>query len=188
MNALADARVASYLHEHFVATHLKVGTFQIVGDRKVGGNVASYFCLPDGTVLHAVPGPVNGAAFLNEVRWAWEVRRSALTHATDLVTGAIDHGRWQSEVRKAHEERYVAALNPALARRLRLTAPSGGPNAADGKGNVSLGSVLPRNVNQQAQVHWLLATRPLERIDQIYPIVWQEILREPLSSLPVAMR
>lgn len=167
---------------------MKVGTFQIVGDRKVGGNVASYFCQPDGTVVHAVTGPVNGPTFLSEARWAWEVRKTALTHATDLVTGEVDKARFQGEVKKAHEERYAAALNPQLARKLRL-ASSGGPQSTNrGIAEVTLGSELPRHVNRQAQVHWVLATRPLERIDQIYPIVWQEILREQLSSLPVAMR
>ena len=166
---------------------MKVGTFQIVGDRKVGGNVASYFCLPDGTVLHAVPGPANGPTFLSEARWAWEIRKTALTHATDLVTGAVDKDLCQSEMKKAHEERFAAATNPQLARKLRAGA-IGAQNANRGIGNLTLSPDLPRHVNQQAQVHWLLATRPLERIDQIYPIVWQEILREQLSNLPVAMR
>ena len=188
MNALADAKVADYLQSHFVATYLKVGTFQIVGDRKVGGNVACYFCLPDGTVLHAVPGPANGPTFLKEARWAWEIRKSTLTHATDLVTGQIDKGRWQSEVKKAHEERFVAATNPQLARKLRVGAMAGAQNGNNAHANVPLPADLPRHVNQQTQVHWLLATRPLERIGQIYPIVWQEILREQLSNLPVAMR
>jgi hypothetical protein len=154
VNALSDARIADFLREHFVATHMKVGTFQIVGGRKVGGNVASYFCLPDGSVVHAVAGPSNGSAFLNEARWAWETRRSALTLSTDLVSGQVDSARLRSEVKKAHQERYFAA------------------------------SV----VTQQTQVHWLLATRPLARIDEVYPTVWQEILREKLSGLPVATR
>ena len=34
MNALADETVASYVGEHFIATYLKVGTFQIVNGNK----------------------------------------------------------------------------------------------------------------------------------------------------------
>lgn len=181
MNALSDARVADYLQDRFVATYLKVGTFQIIGDRKVGGNVASYFCLPDGSVVHAVVGPSNGAAFLTEARWAWETRRSALTLSTDLVSGQLDTARLQSEVKKAHQERYVAAINPGLGKKRNANFSGGGFEGM-------LPQQFPRHVNQQAQVNWLLAASPLARIDEIYPTVWQEILRERLSGLPVAMR
>ena len=184
MNALSDANVAAYLHDRVVATYLKVGTFQIVGNRKIGGNVASYFCLPDGTVLHAVVGPANGSKFLSEARWAWEIRKTALTHATDLATGVVAADRLRREITKAHEERFAASvMNSQLAGRLRAaTAEHGKPGLGVSRAD------LPRHANQQAQVHWLLATRSLAPIDEIYPIVWQEILREQLSSLPVAMQ
>ena len=45
----------------------KVATFKIVGGNKQGGNVAAYFCAPDGRVLHCVAGPVDAATFLREV-------------------------------------------------------------------------------------------------------------------------
>ena len=50
MNALANTQVADYLNENYICTFLKVGTFQIINGQKVGGNVASYFCLADGSV------------------------------------------------------------------------------------------------------------------------------------------
>ncbi len=181
MNALASSKVAEYLQDRFIATYLKVGTFQIIGDRKVGGNVASYFCLPDGSVVHAVTGPANAATFLSEARWAWEVRKSAQTLSTDAVSGDVDKTRLQNEVKKAHRERYLAATNPGLLRKR-------GPNVSAGLLDGALPQQLPRHVNQQAQVSWLLATSPLGRIDEIYPAVWEEILRERLSSLPVATR
>ena len=34
----------------------RVGTFRIVGKQKQGGNVATYFCAPDGRVLHSGSG------------------------------------------------------------------------------------------------------------------------------------
>ena len=66
MNALADEKVAEYVNEHCIATYLKVGTFQVVNGQKVGGNVASYFCVNDGAVVHAVAGPVDAQVFLSE--------------------------------------------------------------------------------------------------------------------------
>jgi len=61
VNALANAEVGRFLNEHFVSSFQKVATFKIVGGQKQGGNVASYFCAPDGRVLHAIAGPVDAA-------------------------------------------------------------------------------------------------------------------------------
>ena len=52
MGALANAEVGKYINEYFVSSFQKVATFRIVGKAKQGGNVASYFCAPDGRVLH----------------------------------------------------------------------------------------------------------------------------------------
>ncbi len=169
MNALGDARVADYLNENFVSTYLQVGTFQIVNGQKVGGNVASYFCLGDGTVLHAIPGQVGADKFLVEARWAYEVRKSALTLSTDLRARQVDKRKYAEVVRQAHVERYHAE--------------------AGHRGNKqALPMSMPRNVNQQTQAHWLFASKPLPSIDRVYPTVWTQILREKLSTLPVEKR
>ena len=58
VNALANPEVGKYLNEYFVSSFQKVATFRIVnGGQKQGGNVASYFCAPDGRVLHVVRRP-----------------------------------------------------------------------------------------------------------------------------------
>ncbi len=54
--------------DNFESTYQKVGTFRIVNGQKQGGNVASYFCLSDGTVIHAVAGPLNARQYLQELR------------------------------------------------------------------------------------------------------------------------
>ena len=69
MNALASPEVGKYLNEYFVSSFQKVATFRIVGAQKQGGNVASYFCAPDGRVLHVVAGPVDAQSLLAEARW-----------------------------------------------------------------------------------------------------------------------
>ena len=52
--------LASGSYTFFVSSFQKVATFRIVaGGQKQGGNVASYFCAPDGRVLHIVAGPVD---------------------------------------------------------------------------------------------------------------------------------
>jgi hypothetical protein len=174
VNALVNPQVAEYVNAHCVATYMKVGTFEKIGGQKVGGNVASYFCLYDGSVLHAVAGPANASHFLSEARWAVETRRTALTLSTRLATGQFSMDRYQRLVAQAHEERFF-----------NMTAGHWGRPAQLGG---ALPSSMPRNVTPQAQVHWLLATSPLANIDRVYPVVWQDVLNERLSGLPVAQR
>ena len=59
MSALTHDDVGEYLNRHFVSAFQKVATFRVNGVLKLGGNVASYFCTPDGLVLHAVAGPTR---------------------------------------------------------------------------------------------------------------------------------
>ena len=42
-----------------------------------------------------------------------------------------------------------------------------------------------RRLGRQGQVHALLATYPLARLDQVYPIVFEGVLGEKVSTLPV---
>lgn len=86
MGALSSDNVGAYVNANFVTAYQKVGTFQVVkngngGLQKNGGNVASYFCRPDGRVIHAVAGPVDADRFLSEARFAVEIHKMALTAA-----------------------------------------------------------------------------------------------------------
>lgn len=62
----------------FVAAHQQAGDFQVVVrngkvEQKNGGNVASYFCTPEGRVINAVLGPVEAEELLREAKWAVDV-------------------------------------------------------------------------------------------------------------------
>lgn len=96
MSALADPKVGTYLNEHFVASFQKVGTFKIVGGAKQGGNVASYFCAPDGRVLHAVAGPVDAATLLREATWVVDTTKAA------MASSKGDGGKFKAAFRTAH--------------------------------------------------------------------------------------
>jgi hypothetical protein len=167
VNALANDKVAKELNENFVSTYMKVGKFQIINGVKVGGNVASYFCLPDGSVLHAVAGQMDARKMLNESRWALDTRKAAQTAGTNLDTGKLDRNRFALEVRKAHGERYHLAMNNHF----------GDKNVIPKK--------MPLLATPEAKTHWLLASQPLDKLDRIYPVVWRQILNEQLSALPV---
>jgi hypothetical protein len=99
VSALSDKKVGDYLDKHFVCAFQRVGTFKIVGKQKQGGNVASYFCAPDGRVLHAVAGPVDGSTFLRESTWIVETATKAIADSKG------DGGKFKILMRTAHADK-----------------------------------------------------------------------------------
>ena len=89
------------MNENFVTSYQKVGTFKIVGNNKQGGNVASYFCAPDGRVLHCVAGPVDAATFLHETKWVVDTVLAA--NKASKGAGA----KFKEAFRKAHAEKLL---------------------------------------------------------------------------------
>ena len=96
MNALASPEVGKFVNDHFCSSFQKVATFKIVGKAKQGGNVATYFCAPDGRVLHAVAGPVDAPTFLKEAKWVVSTTRQAMRAAGG------DGGKFKAYFRTAH--------------------------------------------------------------------------------------
>jgi hypothetical protein len=166
VDALSNPQVAKYINEHFVSAYLKVGAFRIINGQKVGGNVASYFCVPEGGVLHAIPGKTDADTLLKEARWTLDIRKSAFAISTNPENGNINLKRFAGEIRKAHTERFKAEN--------RI-----------GWGGDELPVNMPNLATPQAKAHWLLARNPAARLELIYPTVWQRILGEQLSALPV---
>jgi hypothetical protein len=99
VGALANAEVGKYINEHFVSSFQKVATFRIVGKNKQGGNVASYFCAPDGRVLHCVAGPVNAATMLREAKWVVDTAKAAIKESKG------DGGKFKAIFRTAHAKK-----------------------------------------------------------------------------------
>jgi hypothetical protein len=140
--------------------------------------VASYFCTPEGRVLHVVAGPVDAATLLKEARWVVETWKMA-----DLQ-GLKTFRQRQMLMRKAHGERLVKDYN--IPAKQVFLAPL---QASDGNG--PLGPFSQNGWNgwpsqdQQAKVHQVLAAYPLVRIGRVYPVVFQRILDEKISLTPV---
>jgi len=99
VGALANKEVGKYINEYFVSSFQKVATFRIVGAAKQGGNVAAYFCAPDGRVLHCVAGPVNAATMLREAKWVVETTKSAMERSKG------NGGKFKAIFRTAHAKR-----------------------------------------------------------------------------------
>lgn len=159
-----------------MASFQKVGTFRVVGGAKQGGNVASYFCKPDGSVLQVVAGPVNAETLLREARWVVETNNmGTLENGNNLV-------RWKAFFRKAHLER----LRLEHGRELRTQRLP--PYFATPAGIGPLLDRLPAwmGLSQQGQVHFLLANYPLVKIENVYKLIFEKVLNEKVSTLPVA--
>jgi hypothetical protein len=175
VNALAKPEVGKYLDEYFVASYQKVATFTVTGEEKQGGNVASYFTTPDGRVLHVVAGPVNAAALLREARWVVETWKLA------QLEGADAPRKLWAFMRKAHGNRLRREHHVDAARfhpPTDLSTPSGIMHFAKWMGRTA-------RMDNQARVHLLLTLLPAPRVEQIYGIVFEKILNERLSTLPV---
>ena len=102
MGALTDPKVGEFINDNFVASFQKVGTFKIVGGNKQGGNVASYFLAPDGRVLHAVAGPVDGPTLLREAKWVVDTLKAANKASNG------DGAKFKAAFRTAHADKLRA--------------------------------------------------------------------------------
>jgi len=173
VNALAKPEVGDYLNKYFVSSFQKVGTFRVVNGAKQGGNVASYFCTANGGVLDAIAGPVDASTLLREARWVVETRQMAqLDAGTDLL-------KYKRDWRVAHAERYghrygLGDMNWA---RVPLTQPTANKMAAILAATTTL--------DKQERLHLLLATYPLVKLDQVYGLIYEKVVGEKLSTLPV---
>lgn len=183
MNALANEKVGEFFSKHIVATYQKVGTFQIVNGQKQGGNVASYFCLGDGTVLHAIAGPVDADTMLREAKWVVETRKLA------LMEGNGDAKKYQQSFRKAHADRLMNEYGVQMDLRTQTTNQNPFQNHKDAFAARAQLLVAKRgnggNANQ-LRVHQLLVQHPMPKIETIYKYVFEMILNQKISTQPVA--
>ncbi len=108
MNALANEEVGKYLNEYYCSSFQKVATFKIVGGQKQGGNVAAYFCAPDGRVLHCVAGPVGGDVLLREAKWVVDSVKKTL--ADTKGDGAKFKAAWRTLHAQRLRDQYGLAV------------------------------------------------------------------------------
>lgn len=214
MNALTDPELGRFVEQYFVSSFQKVATFTIVGGTKQGGNVAAYFCAPDGRVLHTVAGPVDAATMLREARWVVESVQKAMAenektgtpfkvlfrqwHAERLRT---EHGITVSPVvwdTPAGEDDPLSYNDPTGRPIVPVLPPPpiDGPDVtfrlaqeAESKAAGARGFRDRRGgevvLGTQAQTHRLLSAHALVKIEKVYATVFQDILGERVSTRPV---
>jgi hypothetical protein len=215
VNALANPEVGKYINEYFVSAFQKVGTFRIVNGQKQGGNVAAYFCAPDGRVLHVVAGPVDAQTMLHEAKWVVETATKAIEESKgNGATFKTAYRKLHAErLRREHglvvepvtfdpqpqDENSALTYNDPTGRPLAPVLPPPpieGPdvrfhfaqeNAAKSLGAMSVKDKAGRGwqLGNQGRVHLLLSAHSLQPIEKIYGSVFEGILGEKISTKPV---
>jgi hypothetical protein len=191
VNALADEKVGKFISKYFVASFQRVGTFKIEGKQKRGGNVAAYFCAPDGRVLNAIAGPVDAKTLLEEAEWTVMKTQEAIAKSKGNA------GKFKALLRGFHAERlqekYGARVTPVLTDQAMQDLETA-LAYRDGEGR-KLAPILPLppieneggvgQLPNGAKVHRLLAAHGGAKIENLYGAVFQGILNEKVTTKPV---
>jgi hypothetical protein len=194
VNALADRKVGELVNKNFVTSFQRVGSFKIDGKQKQGGNVATYFCAPDGRVLNAIAGPVDAKTMLDEVEWTVLKTKEAIKESKK------DASRFKALLRRYHAEwlaeKYGARVTPILRDQAGQDLETAlAYRDADGR---KLAPILPmppienkdevKQLPNIAKTHQLLAAHAGAKIEQLYGAVFQGILNEKVTTRPVEIK
>jgi len=192
VNALAKEEVGEFVNKYFVSSFQRVGSFRINNGQKQGGNVAAYFCAPDGRVLHAIAGPVDAKTFLEEGKWAILKTKEAITESKN------DGTRFKELMRKNHaarlEEKFGVQVTPVLKDQI-LQNETTALAYRDTEGR-HLAPVLPlppienagqarAQLSNAARIHRLLAAHATMKIENLYGAIFEGILGEKVTTKPV---
>lgn len=188
MQALARREVGDFLSKNFVSVYDRVGSFQVDIDsdgrtKRNGGNVAAFFCTPNGYVIHVAAGPRTAEAFLAEAKWAVTVHSQIMS----------DPNWGRSQARIEQVSRVTAALRQAHSDALNLmnnpdsSVPGSELVLHEPPAAPSLKGLDEAGRRQRKQVHQLLMTRAYEPLANVGPLVYTRILGEKVTQQPVRM-
>ena len=115
MGALSNSEAAEIIEREYVSTYEQVGRFLVSTEKsnshyrgrrdylaKRGGDVVTYFCTPQGEVIHFLVGPAAAATLAEEAAWAADAYRQ-------VSADGFDQQRRNSTMRRLHLARYLAA-------------------------------------------------------------------------------
>jgi len=177
---LSNEQVGEFFNQNFICTYQKVGNFKLVNGQKQGGNVASYFCLPDRSVLQGTAGPIDAAALLREARWVKETRNRG-----NLDTGS-DPRKFMTFMRYAHVERLLKDSQVSLDPRQvpnTMTLEKFADAYLDRAHPAQRGGQIA--LDNKGKIHAMMAVYPLIKLENIYKVVWEKVLNEKVSTDPV---
>jgi hypothetical protein len=187
---LANEEVGKLVNRYCVSSFQRVGSFRITdGGKKQGGNVAVYFCAPDGRVLHVIAGPVDAQAFLEEAKWVIRTTHNVVAESKG------DGTRFKELLRERHAERLEEKYGVRVTHFRKGHVLENLETATayrDSEGR-HLAPVLPlppvengKNPSTNAaKVHQLMAGHAGMKIEELYGAVFQGILGEKVTTKPV---
>jgi hypothetical protein len=140
--------------------------------------VASYFCTPDGQVLHVLAGPVSSNVLLREARWVVETWKLAVM---EHQAGAREQAGFL--FRKAHADRlrYEHGLSVN-------TLPPRWHGASGRELAALLSEPVGRNLSRPGRIHLLFALTSQLQIGQLYRVIFESVLDEKVSTNPITQR
>jgi hypothetical protein len=205
-SALANRELGDYLSQNFVAAFQKI---PVIASRNPHGMV-SYFCAPDGRVLHCVAGAVDAVTLLREAKWVVESAKKGIEESRTTETP------FKVVFRKMHAERlrrdWGLAVEPVTFEApepqeddpLTWRDPSGRPVAPPlvaptiNGPDVQFGAQAKAekdgvrdqkggcwHLGPQGRVHQLFAAHALVKIERLYATVFESILGERVAGGPV---
>jgi hypothetical protein len=168
--ALSNESVGEFVNEHFICSYQKVGVQRKFNGQRFGGNVVTYFCLADGTVLHAVMGPVTWKQFLDEATWIVDTLETAKRETKG------DREKCDARIRKAHADRYVDEMKTYVFLRFPQLPANQIPK--------SLPTARPKLLPAPMQLEWMLASYHAPKLITLGKMVYQDLLNETFYHVP----
>jgi hypothetical protein len=168
IGTFADPELGRYLNDQFVTAAVRVSSHP--ADR--GGPVVSYFCRPDGAVLHAVVGPVGAREFRREAGFAVELYAKAAGR-TDQELVAARHAVRDCQFDYLPDG-YRNSLSKAWLPRLDPPEPM-----SDRVLRLRGGTPAP-----QEQVTFLIVAHPLAPVEDLHRVVWTKVLGQSATDPP----
>lgn len=145
---------------------------------KIGGNVVSYFCTPDGRVLNFVIGPVRPQRLLSEAKWSL----AAYRHLQQLdAQEPAAQAKAMRKLQRARCEKTDAKLLVAVraVRRANLRQKATDPKLAEvGR------DLISKLKHHPSPSRIVLADRPLPQLSEIRRFVFEDIAGEQIVENP----
>lgn len=192
----SNPEIARFVRENFVAAWESVRPVPVAEidfgngtkiKRTLNGNIATYLCAPDGTVLDVIPGLNAPAAYLEDLRhalnlygvWAWRKDAAVLDYHKSNLAAPV---RYELN-RRALMSKSGIELPIKTAFDLKRTP---GPEPATDEGRHLAADTLFNRTVRKPRIHQILAekmVKPIEITKRVYKEVLHCDLDDPYLGL-----
>ena len=176
-----------------MAAYQQAGDFEVVNIngriKKNGGNVVSYFCTPQGEVIHAVAGPARPKRLLREAQWAVATYQNASKFGNKNQARQAVESAHLAALGSNRDEFYHAVRDELPQARQQLYS-AGRWHSAISSQVVSQRMSPPVTARRLAarqfgsdEVHQIMAAQPLAPIKQVYHELFEGVVNEDVNEM-----